>query len=203
MTRLHVVLLLFLGTDKYPSFLNKSYPLNTPQPSLLFSMSRLPLLLVILLLSFPVVLVSCGFSEDLAAAARPIPIHEQGFGRGLKSAWLNIRAKVLRTKVSDRWLQCFTSSPDCSGRVLIPEEDAIVPASPLRIVGDGRGKKGPGSSWSRSKKLTGADRVDEARARLDQMLNRPTESSPHWWSQRLHHSEIEEVGSDIDRSRMW
>lgn len=167
-----------------------------PQKSLLFSMSRLRLLALLLLLTLSVTSVSGGLSEDLAAATRPIPIHKQGFGRGLKSAWLEFRARLLRTKVSDRWLRCFTSTADCSERVLIPEEDALVPASPLRIAGAGKGKKSRGSFWSRSKELSRVEKVDVARASLDQRLNRPTDSSPHWWSQSLHHSEIEEVRSE-------
>ncbi|SJX62582.1 uncharacterized protein SRS1_10766 [Sporisorium reilianum f. sp. reilianum] len=68
--------------------------------------------------------------EEAARASRPVPIHEQGFGTGLSNMWRNWRARLLRTKASDRWMRTLASSSahstTHSGAFVIPDEDVIV-----------------------------------------------------------------------------
>lgn len=124
-------------------------------------------------------------AEDLTAASFPTPFRQHAFGTGLKSKWLNLRAKFLRSKTSDRWMQTFAApsdaTPSHSGRFDIPAEDALVRSTPLAFAfqgGKGQGKVKSWSkpaTWTRSTKqsASAADRAAEARTRLDAKLNRP------------------------------
>ena len=163
--------------------------------------------------------INSELAEELAATSRPVPIHDQGFASGsrLKSAFLNLRAKFLRTKTSQRWIHTFATESDPTGQTggfSLPNEDAVVRYSSnspmVRSTEEKMGMYTNPGLWKKWRWMKLAEKEARARARIP-ASSKSVEGSAkamRWWKdvdgaardRGITKPEIEEIGDTADRA---